>query len=178
MKKYKVIDTNRFYKLPGDCIEHMLLHIDKVIGFAILKWGESNLSKGQLISEIVGIFVADLLRSFCPKVTLDSVLCDDIGRVDLNMVLDRLGRIGTRIGALAYVVAIMLETLLPDDDKGTSDILWVQRYEDHTCKIIDEQPPTSTILISACYTKYIDNDSFVYATFLKPNIDRLKEECE
>lgn len=179
MKKYKIIDNkNRLFSLPGDCTEYMQSHIDRVVGYAINQWVTSNRTKGQLISAIVGKFVYGLLQAFCPKITLNSVFCDDIERVDLNMVLDCYGAIGARIGALAYVVAIMLETLLPDDDSGTKDIYLVKRYTDHTCEILDEKNPDNTIQVSACYAKYINNDSFVYATFLKPNIDRLKEKCE
>jgi len=179
MKKYKITDNNnRFFSLPGDCIEYMQSHIDKVVGYAVLEWGTSNHTKVQLISDIVGKFIYGLLKPYCPTIALELTLCNTSEKVDMNMVLDSLGTMGTRIGALAYVVAILLETLIPDDGRGTSEIYLVKRYEDHTCEIMDEKTPASTTPISACYAEYIDNDRFVYTTFLKPNIDRLKDECE
>lgn len=163
--------------LPGDCVEHMQSHIDKVIGYAINEWAKSSRTKGQVISTTVGHFVYDLLQAFCPNISLDLVLCDDIERVNINLMLDGHGTIGTRIGALAYVVAVQLEFLLQEDNNGSSDIYLVKVYDDHTCEILDEKNPDNTISISACYAKYIDSDRFVYTTFLKPNIDRLNKDC-
>ena len=114
-----------------------------------------------------------LLKPFCPTIALELTLCDTSEKVDMNMVLDSLGTMGVRIGALAYVVAIMLESLLPDDDISTADIYLVKRYNDSTSEIIDEKNPERQALISSCYAEYIDTDKFVYTNFLKPYVEKI-----
>ncbi len=99
-----------------EAVEYMNNHLNNVIDYAIHLHSSSVHSKNQVVSIVVGQFIHAQLA----LMGLDSILqlqkfSLGTDRIDMNILLESLGQIGIRIGAFAFVLAVRLENILPED---------------------------------------------------------------
>lgn len=139
-------------------------YFDKLIDYCIEKSASTDKSRGQFISDYVGLFVWRQLVAVYPCEYLDSLIGDD-EMVDITKVLNAVGEVGTRIGALAYVLAVRLQAIL-DDGTVTRDIRQIVTYPSGLRESVENNP--EQIPVSRCYIRYLKADPFVFYHFLEP----------
>lgn len=145
-------------------IESWKRYIDKLIDYCIEKSASTDKSRGQFISDYVGLFVWRELEKIYSRKYLDS-LGGDCQMIDITNVLNAVGEVGIRIGALAYVLAVRLQAIL-DDGTVTRDIRQIVTYPSGLRESVENNP--EQIPVSRCYIRYLQADPFVFYHFLEP----------
>jgi hypothetical protein len=154
-------------ELMNAAAESMKRHMNELVDYAINMYGSTVNTKNQVISIVVAQFVAQQFSMLGADDMLeDNRLTYGTDRIDMNVAIESLGWQGTRIGALAYVLAIKMETILPDDNSTTQDVAAVEALESNEYRLVGMAPPTPGFKLSNCYRRYIEQDQFVADMFL------------
>ena len=131
------MDTDKMMK---EAVEVIKKHINGVIDYAINMYGSTPHTKSQVISIVLGQFIAEHLSMLgADDMLKNGRVTSGTDRIDMNVLLNDLGNAGTRIGALAYVLAMRLEAILPEDNFGVQDVAdwstWLRRRRTSNCPI-------------------------------------------
>lgn len=154
-------------ELINAAVASMKKHINEVVDYAINMYASTQHNKNHVISVVVSQFIGSQLSQLHPDFNFDDPqFTHETDRIDINVVLQSLGETGIRMGALAYVVAIRLEALLPEDHSITQDVAFVEPIGQNEYKLVGMAPSTPDFRLSNCYKRYIDQDPFVAEVFL------------